>query len=384
MICRCIDLYIHSDVFQGALGRFRQQRELLTARVSQPSNSQLLTIFFTDPISITVCPASLFQNCFCTFRIVILRIQRRTAKLYRIRECTGRYISISVQKYTDKGFLINSHGNGFTNCIIFYNRRCIVHLYVERTAGLYTGKIEIIIFKDRIACISHTVCRIDLPGLKCQRKGISIGNGADSNLIHIDITIPVIFIFYQIQVIICHQFRCHIGTGSHYDSVIRHTFIHINNTSIGFRQIVHQTRTLFHRMNGQYKAICLHRSNFQITCCTFMNCYQIFQAFLYRLCITYFSIREADSLFQSNFPCKIIQQLITFSKPWLQFHGIIDFHQCLSDTITDTCPSAVSTVGIDIRFLIFRIECGITKDKRLLTFLGCLCLCGSICTLCFV
>ena len=184
--------------------------------------------------------------------------------------------------------------------------------------------------------------------------------------------------------IIRHQFRCHIGAGTYYNSVICHTFVHINNTAIGFGQIVHQARTLFCGMNGHYQTICLDRTNLQITCCTLMNGYQIFQAFLYCFRITRLSVGEADTILQRDLPCQIVYQFISFCNPRLQFHGIINLHQRLADTVTHASPSAVGTVRVNIGFLILRIECGITKDKSLFSFLDCLCLCGSICTLCFV
>ena len=174
VVCSCVDLYLYSDLFQSALCSLCQQRQFLTAWIGKPPDGQLLSVFFTDSITIAVGPSGFFQNRFRCFRIISLRIQCGASERYCIREGTRCHISISIQKHLDKGFLINTHGNGFTDCVICHNRRCIIHLYVKGTAGLHTGKLELVIFKNRIACICHTICRIDLAGLQCQCQSISI------------------------------------------------------------------------------------------------------------------------------------------------------------------------------------------------------------------
>ena len=181
--------------------------------------------------------------------------------------------------------------------------------------------------------------------------------------------------------IICHQLRCHKRTCTHYDSILGHTLIHIDNTAIGLREIVHKAWTCFRCMDRQHQTICFHRINLQISCRTLMHCNQIFQAFFHSFSITGLSIGKAHSIFQCNLPGKIIYQFITFCDPWLQLHGIIDLHQSFSNAITYACPSAVCAVRINIGFLIFRIEGGISKDKCFLTSCirtGCyLCLCTT-------
>ena len=184
--------------------------------------------------------------------------------------------------------------------------------------------------------------------------------------------------------IIGHQLRCHKRTGAYHDSILGHTLIHIDNTAIRLREIVHKAWTCFRCVDRQHQTIRFHRINLQISCRTLMHCNQIFQAFFHSFSITGLSIGKAHSIFQCNLPGKIIYQLISFCDPWLQLHGVIDLHQSFSNAITYTCPSAVCAVRINVGFLIFCIEGGISKDKCFLTSCICTGCCLCLCTTCTV
>ena len=171
--------------------------------------------------------------------------------------------------------------------------------------------------------------------------------------------------------IICHQFSCHIRTCTDHDPIITDTCLHINNASIRITEIIDQCRLRFCSLYGNSISVSLDSINAEISCCTLMIGNQSIQAFLYCLSVTGTSIGEHNSVIQCDLPGQLINIFILFCDPWLYLHGIGITEKSFPYSITDTRPSCICILWINICLFIFRIKGGITKYQCL--FFCCQC-----------
>ena len=165
--------------------------------------------------------------------------------------------------------------------------------------------------------------------------------------------------------IICHQFSCHIRTCTDYNPIITDTCLHINNASIRITEIIDKCRLRFCSLYGNSISVRLDSINAEISCCTLMIGNQSLQAFLYCLSVTGTSIGEHNSVIQCDLPGQLVNIFILFCDPWLYFHGIGITEKSFPYSITDTRPSCICILWINICLFIFRIKGGITKYEGL-------------------
>ena len=241
----------------------------------------------------------------------------------------------------------------------------------ERTACGTARKCVIIILKQRVACIRHSIGAINLSGLKCHGKCVAVRDGANRNLIKSRFPIPVGFIFFKLQFFPgCKRYDL-IRSGSCYDAILCNARLHINDTSIRVGKIVQKRRFWNLRFDCDCLTFCRNGVNHQISSGTLMNLDQMFQTFFYCFSIHFSSAGKRNIVPQCDDPGQIIRIFIFGCQPWLNFHGIGIMKQRFPNSISDTGPAGIGIMRIDIGFLIFRVKSGITKYKY---FFAVLCL----------
>ena len=62
VILRTVDLDLDADLLERSLRGLGQQRQLLTGRVGQPADGQLLSVLLADAVAVRIDPAGLLQN----------------------------------------------------------------------------------------------------------------------------------------------------------------------------------------------------------------------------------------------------------------------------------------------------------------------------------
>ena len=98
MICRAVNIYLDTDLFQRSLRGLCQKRKLLTARIGQLFYGKLLTVLFTNAVTVTVCPSCILQNLLCPLRIIALSRDFISAESKTGRECTVCGVTVAIQK----------------------------------------------------------------------------------------------------------------------------------------------------------------------------------------------------------------------------------------------------------------------------------------------
>ena len=89
-----------------------------------------------------------------------------------------------------------------------------VHHAPEAAAGLDAGELVVVVLKERIAGIGHAVGRVDFAGLECHGQRVTVGNGADGDLVDLHIAVPVVDVLDEIHMVVRDDFGRHIGTGA--------------------------------------------------------------------------------------------------------------------------------------------------------------------------
>ena len=110
-------------------------------------------------------------------------------------------------------------------------KACLEHLIEvhERAAGnlkiasmeadgqkltIVTGELVVVVLKERIAGIGHAVGCVDFARLERHGQRVTVGNGADGDLVNLHLAVPVVDVFDEIHMVVRDDFGRHIGTGA--------------------------------------------------------------------------------------------------------------------------------------------------------------------------
>ena len=95
-------------------------------------------------------------------------------------------------------------------------------------------------------------------------------------------SIPVVFIFYQGQMIAGLTVGCNVWTCSGYDSIIK-SCIYIDDTAIWISKVIQKCRLWLGCVDRKHLTVCFHRINLCIGCRTVMVCQQMLQTLFHCL-----------------------------------------------------------------------------------------------------
>ena len=208
------------------------------------------------------------QDFLCLSGIIGNRVNA-LSKSKAFGERAGSGVAVSFQQNIHKALLVDSHGNRFADRRIAHDPVAgvlfvEVHHAPEAATGLDTAKLEFVVFKERIAGIRHSICRVDLAGLESHRQRVAVRDGADGDFVNFDVAVPVFCILHQFYMIICYDLCSHKRTGAHNASVLGKTGFHIDDTAVALREIVHQNRIWLRCDDGQLLAVRLYGSDLQV------------------------------------------------------------------------------------------------------------------------
>ena len=178
----------------------------------------LTPFFFADAVAVGVDPAGGLQLGFGLIGIKGHGLNALTER-EAVGEGAGRGVAVAVEQHVDEVLLVDAHGDRLAHGGITHDRVAgvllvEVHHAPEAAAGLDAGELVVVVLKERIAGIGHAVGCVDFSGLECHGQRVTVGNGADGDLVDLHLAVPVVDVLDEIHMVVRDDFGRHIGAGA--------------------------------------------------------------------------------------------------------------------------------------------------------------------------
>ena len=369
VILGAVDLYVNADVLERGLRGFGQQGQLLTGRVGQPADRELDAVLFADAVAVGVDPAGGLQLGFGLIGIKGHGLNALTER-EAVGEGTGRGVAVAVEQHVDEVLLVDAHGDRLADGGIAHDRIAgvllvEVHHAPEAAAGLDAGELVVVVLKERIAGIGHAVGCVDFAGLERHGQRVTVRNGADGDLVDLDLTVPVVDVFDEIHMVVRDDFGRHIGTGADDAAVVGDTDFHVDDAAVGLGEIVHQDGVGLGGDDGQLLTVGLHRGDLEVAGGALVDLDQVLETGLDRGSVTLLAVGEADRILDHDLPGGRIDVGSALRQPGLERAVVRDLHQRLADAVADAGPAGIGVMRVDRRLFVFGVEGGVAEDKGL-------------------
>ena len=268
-----------------------------------------------------------------------------------------------MEQGVDKALLVNGHGNRFADSFILHQRTVEIHPDKEGAACSRAANRVLVVLKQGIAGIGHAVGRVDFAGLQGHSQRIAVGNSPYRNRIQLGLAVPIGIIFYEVDVVSGHEGHGLIRPRRRHHAVAGDAGLHVDDAAVWVGQIIGQGRHGNRRPNRQHLSVRFHRGNMQIAGRPLMDGNQMLQTFLDGLGVYGPAAGKGHIPAQDNPPRHVVDRLIAFCQPRLNFHRIGVSEQRLPYAVADTGPAAVVVVRIDVGLVVFRVKGRIAHDK---------------------